>query len=216
VNALALLLCTLTLAGPAGPPAPAPADWDETTPAAAPPPASPPPAAEPAPDEAPATVGLDVLVPKKSSGRLLELPVALVFETGQRSGSVLEGALRFGLGYGQLSRTEDCSVVDCYPLLSISVGGVLRATTPAGAAVVGWIGLGLGFTVASNWDLNVGGGYLRADAGLDLRVGGKRVRLSTGWVEGAFTEEASSREPGPQHYLAFTLAVGALPAPAAR
>jgi hypothetical protein len=71
--------------------------------------------------------------------------------------------------------------------------------------VVGWVALGAGVNAALNWDKDVLGGYARADAGVDLRLGPRRIRLAVGWVEAAFTEKSPEFEPGPQRDLAFTV-----------
>jgi hypothetical protein len=160
------------------------------------------------------TVGLDVLVPRQASGRLLELPFALAVETASDRHGPVEGALRFSLGYGQLSRAEACATADCLPLLSFALGALVRVGSPPDQPVAGWLSLGGGLQGASNWDVAVGGAYLRADAGVDLGGSEKRrLRLSVGWVEGWFTENRPDLEPGHQRYLAFTLAFGPGKAP---
>jgi hypothetical protein len=222
VTTLALLLCSLVLAaepppppaGPSPPPPAAPEDWDETSP-----PASGAPTVAPAP-AAPAEsslftltmVGVEVMVPRKASGRLLEQPVSVVFEGEHRLAAGLVAGIHGSIGYAQLSRTEACgSDLSCAPLLSVSLGGVLRATTPPGGAVVGWIALGVGIGGATGLlsdSANILGVYGRADAGVDLGAGSRKVRLSVGWVQATYTETSPDREPGPQQYLAFTLAIG--------
>ena len=209
MTALAIFLCAMTLAAdppPAEPSAGAGAPWGGAAAAASGP-------ASAAPEDVRITWGLEVLVPKKDGGRLLERPVALVVELGRRLGGGFEGAIHGSLGHAQLSRTEACiSGYDCRPLIGVALGGVLRVTTPPNAAVVAWLGLGGGFSGAINvipgWDVNVIGLYGRADAGVDLRAGDRRLRLSAGWVQAAYTEIAPERDPGRQRYLAFTLVLG--------
>jgi hypothetical protein len=220
VTTLALLLCSLTLTAdpppPAVPPAmPAPApDGDENPPPGPPPAASPPAAAAPAEPGLleVALVGVEVLVPRKASGRLLEQPVSVVFEGERRLAAGLVAGIHGSIGYAQLSRTQACGDdLSCAPLLGVSLGGALRATTPPGGAVAGGIGLGVGLGVATgllNDSANIIGVYGRADAGVDLGTGGRKVRLAVGWVRATYTESSADREPGPQQYLAFTLAIG--------
>jgi hypothetical protein len=220
VTTLALLLCSLVLAGeppppPAGPPPPpAPVDWDERSPPANGTPAVVPAAKAPAEPGLldVALVGVEVLVPRKVSGRLLEQPVSVVFEGEHRLAPCLVAGIHGSIGYAQLSRTEACgSDLSCAPLLSVSLGGALRATTPPGGAVAGWIGLGVGMGGATGLlsdSANILGVYGRADAGVDLGAGSRKVRLSVGWVQATYTETSPDREPGPQQYLAFTLAIG--------
>jgi hypothetical protein len=173
------------------------------------------PALEPPDESARGTIGLEVLVPRPSTGRLLELPLSLVLDYPLKELGPAELGVRLGLGYAQLSRTEACLSADCLPLLSASIGALVRAGTPRAEPVAGWISLGAGFQGAGNWDLSVVGGYARIDAGLDL--GGSeqhRLRLSVGWVEAAFDEARSELSPGHQRYLAFSLSYG--PGAAAR
>jgi hypothetical protein len=215
VLALALLLCSLTVAAdPPGPPppeapqaAPATGGGEATAPAAAPAETGSPPV-EPSTFEHFAW-GFEGTAPRKQRGRLLEQPLSLVMDGTSRLTGPFEWGARISLGYAQLSRTEACTPeAFCAPLGIISAGAVIRATTAPGRAAVGWIGLGAGINGGGNWDLNLGGGYARADAGVDLGAGARRVRLSVGWVVSAWTEDRSELEPGRQQYLAFTLLVG--------
>jgi hypothetical protein len=210
MTALPLLLCSLALAAEPPPPPP-PAGGGSAPPTWAAPGAPGPegPGGEPAARHAAWSVGLEALLPKKTSGRLLEQPLALKVEARGRLARPLEGVVQFGLGYAQLSRTEACLTAACDPLLGVSMGIAIHATTAPDADTVGWIALGVGMTGAANWELNVVGGYGRVDAGVALAIGPTlALRLSVGWVAAAYTEDRAELEPGPQQYLAITVAVG--------